>query len=53
VPTPGSRPHDPPATADGSIWYTGQMNNVLGRLDPKTGEVTFLTPPCQTRTLAA
>ncbi len=37
VPTPGSRPHDPLATADGSLWYTGQMNNVLGRLDPKTG----------------
>ena len=37
VPTPGSRPHDPLATADRSLWYTGQMNNVLGRLDPKTG----------------
>ena len=37
VPTPGSRPHDPLATADGSLWYTGQMTNVLGRLDPKTG----------------
>jgi virginiamycin B lyase len=37
VPTPGSRPHDPLAAADGAIWYTGQMHNVLGRLDPKTG----------------
>jgi virginiamycin B lyase len=37
VPTAGSRPHDPLAAADGSIWYTGQMANVLGRLDPKTG----------------
>src|SRR5262249_15560504 len=37
VPTPGSRPHDPLATTDGALWYTGQMNNVLGRLDPKTG----------------
>src|SRR3989441_324971 len=37
VPTPGSRPHDPLATADGSLWYTGQMTNALGRLDPKTG----------------
>ncbi len=36
VPTPGSRPHDPLATADGALWYTGQMNNVLGRLDRKT-----------------
>ena len=40
VPTPGSRPHDPLAAADGSLWYTGQMNNVLGRLDPKTGRIT-------------
>lgn len=39
VPTPGSRPHDPLATADGAIWYTGQFANVLGRLDPKTGEI--------------
>ena len=38
VPTPGSRPHDPLATADGAIWYTGQFANTLGRLDPKTGK---------------
>src|SRR5258706_2192396 len=39
VPTPGSRPHDPLAASDGSLWYTGQMANVLGRVDPKTGKV--------------
>jgi virginiamycin B lyase len=39
VPTLGSRPHDPLATRDGSIWYSGQTANVLGRLDPKTGEI--------------
>ncbi|PYM92384.1 MAG: cytochrome C [Candidatus Rokuibacteriota bacterium] len=39
VPTPGSRPHDPLATADGALWYTGQMTNVLGRVDPKTGAI--------------
>ena len=38
VPTPGSHPHDPLATSDGAIWYTGQMANLLGRLDPKTGQ---------------
>src|SRR3989454_3983611 len=37
--TPGSRPHDPLAARDGSLWYTGQMANVLGRVDPKTGNV--------------
>ena len=38
VPTPGSRPHDPLAAPDGSLWYSGQMANVLGRLDPETGQ---------------
>ena len=38
VPTPGARPHDPLAYPDGSIWYTGQLANVLGRLDPRTGQ---------------
>jgi virginiamycin B lyase len=32
-------PHDPYAAADGSIWYSGQLGNVLGRVDPKTGQV--------------
>src|SRR5918995_1445427 len=45
VPTPKSRPHDPLAASDGSIWYTGQMVNVLGRLDPKTGQVTEYPMP--------
>lgn len=37
VPSLGSRPHDPLAAADGSVWWTGQWANVLGRLDPRTG----------------
>ena len=43
VPTPGSRPHDPMAARDGSIWYTGQLANHLGRIDPKTGEIKEYT----------
>jgi virginiamycin B lyase len=39
VPTPGSRPHDPLATPDGMVWYSGQMANVLGRLDPHSGVI--------------
>jgi virginiamycin B lyase len=39
VPTPNSRPHDPAAAPDGSLWFTGQLANVLGRLDPKTGTI--------------
>jgi virginiamycin B lyase len=38
TPTPGSRPHDPLATPDGMLWWSGQFANRLGRLDPKTGE---------------
>jgi virginiamycin B lyase len=38
VPTPKSRPHDPALAPDGSLWYTGQGANKLGRLDPKTGQ---------------
>jgi len=37
VPTLGSRPHDPLAARDGSVWWTGQYSHRLGRLDPKTG----------------
>jgi virginiamycin B lyase len=39
LPTPASRPSNPLAASDGSIWYTGQAANVLGRVDPKTGEI--------------
>src|SRR5882762_2949096 len=38
APTPGSRPHDPLAARDGSLWYSGQLANVLGRVDPETGD---------------
>src|SRR3954468_19087316 len=37
VPSLGSRPHDPLAASDGSIWWTGMFANVVGRLDPKSG----------------
>jgi virginiamycin B lyase len=45
VPTVGSRPHDPLATHDGYLWYTGQYANVLGRVDTKTGEIKEFRPP--------
>ena len=37
VGTPGAFPHDPLATADGAIWYTGQRASLLGRIDPRSG----------------
>ena len=45
MPTIGSRPHDPLATRDGYLWYTGQYANVLGRVDTKTGEIKEFRPP--------
>ncbi len=39
VPTKGGHPHDPAVGPDGSLWFTEQMANKLGRLDPKTGEI--------------
>jgi virginiamycin B lyase len=43
VPTLGSRPHDPLAARDGSIWWTGQLVNKLGRVEPKTGAIREYT----------
>jgi virginiamycin B lyase len=39
LPTPGTRPHDPLAAQDGTIWYSGHMANLLGHIDPKTGAI--------------
>src|SRR5438128_1750390 len=39
VPSLGSRPHDPLVTPDGTIWWTGQFASVIGRLDPRTGQL--------------
>jgi virginiamycin B lyase len=43
VPTIGSRPHDPAATKDGAIWWTGQLSNKLGRVDLKNGSIREYT----------
>jgi len=37
VPTSNSNPHDPGVAPDGALWWTGQLSNRLGRLDPATG----------------
>lgn len=34
----GTGPHDVAPAPDGTVWYTGQRNGVLGRLDPETGK---------------
>jgi virginiamycin B lyase len=37
VPTKGAHPHDPALAPDGSLWFTEQLQNKLGRLDPANG----------------
>ena len=36
TPSTPAYPHDPAVAPDGSIWYTGQRANVIGRFDPAT-----------------
>ena len=38
MPQLGSRVRDPMQHEDGSIWYAGQYGNLVGRLDPATGQ---------------
>lgn len=49
APTLGSRPHDPVAAPDGSLWWTGQWADKLGRLDPKTGAMKEFPLPAGAR----
>ncbi len=39
VPTLGQRSRDPVEATDGSIWWAGQWGNLIGRIDPATGEM--------------
>lgn len=41
----GSFPHDPAVAPDGTIWYTGQRANTLGRLNPDTNSITEYSLP--------
>ena len=46
MPQLGQRTRDPIQAADGSIWYAGQYGNLIGRLDPKTGQAReYPLPP--------
>ena len=39
VPTLGQRARDPVEAPDGTIWWVGQWGNLIGRIDPTTGEM--------------
>ncbi len=46
LPQLGQRTRDPIQHADGSIWYAGQYGNLIGRLDPRTGQAKeYPLPP--------
>jgi virginiamycin B lyase len=46
MPTLGQRSRDPIQAPDGTIWWVGQFGNLLGHLDPKTGEMKeYQLPP--------
>ncbi|WP_299599443.1 cytochrome C [uncultured Microbulbifer sp.] len=39
VPTLGQRARDPVEAPDGSVWWAGQWGNLIGRINPLTGEM--------------
>jgi virginiamycin B lyase len=45
VPGLGQRSRDPAQAPDGAIWWTGQWGNLIGRIDPETGEMQEFTLP--------
>lgn len=46
TPTLGQRTRDPVEAPDGSIWWAGQYGNLIGRIDPRTGEMReYELPP--------
>jgi len=48
VPTLGQRARDPVQGKNGIIWWVGQWGNILGRLNPKTGDMKEYTLPSGT-----
>lgn len=45
VPTLGQRSRDPVEAPDGAIWWVGQHGNILGRLEPISGDMKEYTLP--------
>ena len=46
MPTLGQRTRDPIQAPDGTIWWVGQFGNMIGHLDPATGEMKeYQLPP--------
>ena len=47
LPRPNSAPHDALVGPDGYIWYNDFVSPYIGKLDPRTGEVTEYDLPVQ------
>lgn len=47
VPTLGQRSRDPIQARDGTIWWAGQWGNLIGRINPNTGEMKEYQLPAQ------
>jgi virginiamycin B lyase len=45
TPTLGQRSRDPAQAADGTIWWAGQWANLIGRINPATGEMKEYAMP--------
>jgi virginiamycin B lyase len=45
VPTLGQRARDPVQAPDGSIWWAGMWANLVGRINPQSGEIWEYTLP--------
>jgi streptogramin lyase len=39
LPRPDAQPHDVVSDAEGMVWYTDYVEGILGRLNPRTGEI--------------
>ncbi|MGH8639055.1 MAG: virginiamycin B lyase family protein, partial [Burkholderiales bacterium] len=49
VPTLGQRPRDPLQLRDGTIWWAGMYGDLVGRLNPVTGEMREFKLPANSR----
>jgi virginiamycin B lyase len=45
---PGTNPHNCIVDAKGMVWYSGNHNGTIGKLDPKTGAITRYPMPDST-----
>lgn len=49
TPTLGQRSRDPAEAPDGSIWWVGQWADLVGRIDPKTGDMREYRLPAKAK----